>query len=103
MSEPVIRTELGTCMRVNGNGPTSLGQRIVAFLGFISLGNPLAFPPLLSILFSAGKTMHTFLLRDFASDTIRILFNSEFSLGIDHDSVRDLSPATWPRIEGSES
>ena len=103
MSESVIRRELGTDLGVNGNGPTSLGQRIVASLVFVLLGSHHAFPPQLSILFSARKNIHAFLLHEFASDTIRTLFNSAFSLGTGHASVRDLSSDSWPRIKGAES
>lgn len=47
--------------------------------------------------------MHTFLLHEFNSDRTRILLNSEFSVGINHASVRVLSPGSWPRIKGSDS
>lgn len=103
MSESVIWRELGTDLEVTGNAPTSLGQRTVAFFIFVLLRSYLAFSPQLSVPFSAGKNTHTFLLREFASGTIRILLKSGFSLGMSRAWVRDLSSGRWPRIKGSES
>lgn len=103
MSESVTRRALGADLEVTGKAPTSLAHRLVAVLIFVVLGSYLAFSPQLSILFSAGKNTHTFLLHQFASDTVRILFKSEFSLGISRASVRDPSSGSWPRTKGSAS
>lgn len=52
---------------------------------------------------SAGEKNQAFLTHEFSLNTIRNLFNSEFSMGIGHASVRDLSRCSWPGTEGSES
>lgn len=52
---------------------------------------------------SAGKNTQAFLTHEFSLNTIRNLFNSEFSVGIGRALVRDLSRLSWPGTEGSES
>lgn len=93
----------GSCSGKQWKRTGSLRAAHCCLLGFCFVWKSCCLFPQLSTLLSAGENTHAFLIHEFSLNTILILFNSEFSLGIGRASVRDLSRGGWPGIEGSES